>query len=84
MTSEDNFPTQQVEGLKNQLEELQKKYDEVLKSGMDHCRRRMDLEIQVDKYKKSKERDLNQTEDLQNQVTERISEFMKRMKELMS
>ena len=62
---------QQEDNMKKQLEDLQMKYDEVLKSGMEHCRRRMDLESLVEKYKKFKEQDQKLAEDLQKEVAEK-------------
>ena len=85
MPEQDN-KAQQVDNLKEQLEELQRKYDEVLKSGMDHCRRRMDLESLVEKYKKYKVQDQKLAEDLQKEVAEKtfiIDEKNSKINELM-
>ena len=77
---------QQEDNMKKQLEDLQMKYDEVLKSGMEHCRRRMDLESLVEKYKKFKEQDQKLAEDLQKEVSEKtfiIDEKNSKINELM-
>ena len=71
MSRKDTTEAQQVEYLKEQLEELQRKYDEVLKSGMNHCQQRMDLESLVEKYKKFKVQDQKLAEDLEKQVADK-------------